>query len=86
MEEKKFDKEEIRKLLNKRPELVPLSEDQKDGFLYLWNAYPKYKARQVIVGQIDDLYNNRLRYRALLTKKEDIEMFNAILRDDDTLF
>ena len=79
-------KEEAFALLGKYPELVPLSDEQKRVFKYLWDKYTDYKNRQRLVSKIPDLYSNRLRYRELLTDKEDIEMFNAILRDGDTIF
>ena len=73
-------------ILTKYPELVPLSDEQKESFLYLWKAMPDYARRQKLIGSIPDLYNNRQRYKALLTDKEDIQMFNRIMLDDDTLF
>ena len=79
-------REEARKELSKNPELVPLSEIQKKSFLFFWNEKKDYKSRQELVGSIPDLYNNRQRYKALLTDKEDIQMFNRIMLDGDTLF
>jgi len=72
-------------LLKEYPKLVPLSEEQKRAFLFLWNEKKDYKSRQRLVGLIPDLYNNRRRYKDLLTSKEDVQMFNAITLDDGTL-
>lgn len=79
-------REEARKELSKNPELVPLSEIQKKSFLFFWNERKDYKSRQELVGSIPDLFHNRQRYKELLTDKEEILMFNAIMRDDDTKF
>jgi len=73
-------------ILKKYPELVPLSDEQKESFLYLWKAMPEYARRQKLVGAIPDLYNNRQRYKALLTTEEDVRMFNAIMQDGKTQF
>ena len=79
-------REEAFALLGKKPELVPLDEEQKKTFTYLWGKYKSYNVRRDIVGVIPDLYNNRLRYRELLTKQEDLEVFNKILKDPTTKF
>ncbi len=86
MEEKEINKEEIKELLSKQPELVSLTQEQKEGFLYIWKTYPSYKARQKLVGTISNLYCNRRRYRDLLTDKKDVEMFDRILLDGGTPF
>lgn len=80
---KRSDAEQI---LKEYPKLVPLSEDQKKSFLFFWNEKKDYPSRQKLVGSIPDLYNNRQRYKALLTTEEDVQMFNAIMRDEETKF
>lgn len=75
----------IKELIGLYPELKPLTEEQKEGFLKLWGEYKTYKARQKIVDEIPDLYGNRKRYMELL-EGEDREMFNDICRDENTRF
>lgn len=72
-------------MLKEYPKLVPLSEGQKRAFLFFWNEKKDYQSRQKLVGSIPDLYNNRRRYKELLTSNEDVQMFNAITLDDGTL-
>lgn len=79
-------REEAKAELAKNPELVPLTEVQKKAFLYFWNERKDYKSRQELIGSIPDLYCNRLRYKELLTDKEDFSMFSAIEQDNKTRF
>lgn len=74
--------------LGKYPQLVPLTEAQKEAFSYLWKAMPDYERRRKLVGSIPDLYNNRMRYRdaCLLPESEDWDTFNRITRDPETRF
>ena len=80
---KRSDAEQI---LKECPKLVPLSEDQKKSFLFFWNEKKDYQSRQKLVSSIPDLYNNRLRYRDLLSTEADVRMFNEIMRDGETKF
>ena len=80
MEEKKSNGQEKLELVSRYPELVPLSQEQKDAFLYLWTKMPDYKRRLKLVGSIPDLYCNRMRYRELLPPSERAE-FDRIQSD-----
>ena len=79
-------REEAMAELAKNPELVPLSDTQRKAFIFFWNEKKDYKSRQELVGSIPDLYQNRLRYKELLTSQDDVLTFNKIMRDGDTKF
>ena len=78
-------KEEAFEILGRKPELVPLNEEQRKLFAHLWEKYPDYESRRAVVGAICSLYFNRLRYRELVNPS-DLEMFDRILRDPDTKY
>ena len=75
-------------LLNKKPELIPLTEDQKKAFTFFWNEKKDYTSRQQLVSSIPSTWGNRNRYRdeCLIPESSDWYMFNQIMNDDDTLF
>lgn len=82
----KIEKKSATKLLeiiSVEPELVPLTEEQKEAFLTLWNICNTYERKRDMVSQISDIYHNRDRYKALLSE-EDRKVFYEIQKDDDT--
>jgi len=85
MDRNGIDTQKIKELLNRMPEMAPLTEEQKEGFLALWNAYPSYKARQRIYGEINGFWDNRRRYRDVLPE-EDKAMFDRIAKDPNSRF